>query len=84
MREGLVERRPHPRDRRANLLYLTDKGRQVLVRMAPLGQEIAADVFEALDEADIEALLVKLLRIKHNIRRAALAWNGSKVLRHGS
>jgi MarR family transcriptional regulator, transcriptional regulator for hemolysin len=81
--QGLVERRPHPRDRRANLLYLTDKGRQVLVRMAPLGQEIAADVFEAVDEADIEALLVKLLRIKHNIRRAALAWNGSLV-RHGS
>ena len=24
---GLVERRPHPRDRRANRLYLTDKGR---------------------------------------------------------
>ena len=23
---GLVERRPHPRDRRANRLYLTDKG----------------------------------------------------------
>ena len=25
---GLVERRPHPRDRRANRLYLTEKGRR--------------------------------------------------------
>ena len=35
---GLVERRPHPRDRRANRLYLTDKGHTTLVRLAPLGK----------------------------------------------
>ena len=29
---GLVERRPHPRDRRANRLYLTEKGRTTLSR----------------------------------------------------
>src|SRR5215813_720753 len=28
--QRLVERRPHPRDRRANLLYLTEKGHATL------------------------------------------------------
>src|SRR6478672_6250288 len=35
---GLVERRPHPTDRRVRALYLTTKGRKTLAR----GREIAA------------------------------------------
>jgi DNA-binding MarR family transcriptional regulator len=67
---GLVERRPHPKDRRANRLYLTDKGRATLTRLAPLGREITADVFAALDEAEVAGLVQKLLRIRSNIRQA--------------
>ncbi|HEX2392752.1 MAG TPA: MarR family winged helix-turn-helix transcriptional regulator [Solirubrobacterales bacterium] len=36
-RRGLVERKPHPSDRRIRALYLTPKGRRLLVR----GREIA-------------------------------------------
>jgi MarR family transcriptional regulator for hemolysin len=68
---GLVERRPHPRDRRANRLYLTDKGRTTLTRLAPLGREIAADVLASLDEAEVADVLRKLLLIKGNIRQAS-------------
>src|SRR5262249_59315412 len=32
---GLVERRPHPRDRRANRLYLTQKGRSTPALLRP-------------------------------------------------
>jgi len=67
---GLVERRPHPRDRRANRLYLTDKGRSTIERLAPLGREISADVLDSLDEAEVADLLQKLLRIRNNIRQA--------------
>jgi DNA-binding MarR family transcriptional regulator len=35
---GLVERRPHPSDRRIRALYLTDDGRELLAR----GRKIAA------------------------------------------
>jgi len=68
---GLVERRPHPRDRRANRLYLTEKGRTTLLHLAPLGKEIGSDVLASLDEADVADLLQKLLLIRNNIRRAA-------------
>jgi DNA-binding MarR family transcriptional regulator len=68
---GLVERRPHPRDRRANRLYLTEKGRTTLLHLAPLGKEIGSHVLASLDEADVADLLQKLLLIRNNIRRAA-------------
>jgi MarR family transcriptional regulator, transcriptional regulator for hemolysin len=68
---GLVERRPHPRDRRANRLYLTDKGRTTLTRLAPLGKEIAADLLASLEEAEVADMLRKLLLIKSNIRQAS-------------
>jgi DNA-binding MarR family transcriptional regulator len=81
--QGLVERRPHPNDRRANRLYLTNKGRATLVRLVPLGKEIVADIFGSFDEHDIALLLVSLLRIRGNIRDAALRHNGAKAVRHG-
>jgi MarR family transcriptional regulator for hemolysin len=67
---GLIERRPHPRDRRANRLYLTDKGHTTLVRLAPLGKAVTSEVLASLSEADAAALLRKLLLIKTNIRNA--------------
>jgi DNA-binding MarR family transcriptional regulator len=83
--QGQIERRPHPRDRRANRLYLTDKGRETLVRLAPLGREVAADILRSLDEAELVELLQKLLRIKANIRGAAsrrIATNAAHGARH--
>ena len=68
---SLVERRPHPTDRRANLLYLTDKGRATLVRLGPLGREITGEAFANLDEPELADLVQKLLRIRGNIRRAS-------------
>jgi MarR family transcriptional regulator for hemolysin len=68
---GLVERRPHPRDRRANRLYLTDKGRSALIRLAPFGRAMASDILASLDEGDVADLLRKLLVIKGNIRQAS-------------
>ena len=77
--QGLVERRPHPRDRRANRLYLTDKGRDDARAPGPARQARSpATCWRSLDEADVAELLQKLLRIKSNIRRppasAASPW----------
>lgn len=84
---SLVERRPHPSDRRANRLYLTDKGRSTLTRLTPIGREITADVLASLDEADVADLLQMLLRIRNNIRQATgkrEVANGAQVkLRQG-
>jgi MarR family transcriptional regulator for hemolysin len=83
--QGLVERRPHPHDRRANRLYLTNKGHSTLARLAPLGREISTDLLASFDEADVAELLQKLLLIKNNIRGASarrLASNAAQAGRH--
>ncbi len=68
--QKLVERRPHPSDRRANRLYLTPKGRATLERLAPPGRQISGDVLAGFEEKEIRQMLQQLLRIKDNIRAA--------------
>jgi DNA-binding MarR family transcriptional regulator len=83
--QALVERRPHPRDRRANRLYLTDKGRATLARLAPLGKEVTGDILASLPERDVAELLRALLAVKSNIRHAAAkqaGMNGTLGGRH--
>jgi len=75
--QELVERRPHPSDRRANCLYLTDKGRLTLSSFVPLGREISASVLASFSEAETASLLDMLLRIKGNIRKSSTA-NGAR------
>lgn len=84
--QGLVERRPHPRDRRANRLYLTDKGRATLTRMAPLGKEVMGDILASMPEKEVADLLRTLLVVRGNIRSAAArhcGMNGAQGARHG-
>ncbi|KAB2914448.1 MAG: winged helix-turn-helix transcriptional regulator [Hyphomicrobiaceae bacterium] len=69
--QRLVERQPHPHDRRANRLYLTDRGRTMLADLTPLGREIAGEILASIGEDEAAELLHKLLRIKENIRRAS-------------
>src|SRR5262244_3995497 len=49
--QALVERRPHPTDRRANCLYLTASGRDRLAQMMPLSREISQNVLATFNEA---------------------------------
>ena len=81
--QKLLERRPHPSDRRANRLYLTEKGRATLARLVPVGREIAAEVLASFSDAETGKLLRKLLRIKSNIRRAS-GLNGAKRTANGA
>jgi MarR family transcriptional regulator for hemolysin len=83
--QALVERRPHPTDRRANRLYLTDKGRARLAQMAPLAREISGTVLSSFSESEVAELLSKLLSLKGNLRRAAARRNppvGNGEVRH--
>jgi MarR family transcriptional regulator for hemolysin len=53
MASGLVRREPDPSDRRANLLFLTEHGRDVATRMEVEIRELRRRVLGELDEADI-------------------------------
>jgi DNA-binding MarR family transcriptional regulator len=81
--QKLVERRPHPSDRRANRLYLTPKGRATLTRLVPLGREISADALASFGDTEAGELLESLLRIKSSIRKSTTA-NGARRQANGA
>ncbi|MBP2300735.1 MarR family winged helix-turn-helix transcriptional regulator [Azospirillum picis] len=67
---GLIERRPHPTDRRVRLLHLTDKARPLLGSARKLGDATRAEALQGVSAADRETLVRVLGLIKCNLVEA--------------
>ncbi len=61
-RDGLIERRPHPQDRRAQLIFLTDKARG-----------LREEALDAASEAD-EALFAGFRRFEKELMLEYIRW----------
>jgi MarR family transcriptional regulator, transcriptional regulator for hemolysin len=68
---GLLERRHDPRDRRANRLFLTAGGRQLVDDLDGLRDSIASDVLRDIPIKSIETSLETLRDIKERIKGLA-------------
>jgi len=68
---GLLERRHDPRDRRANRLFLTESGRQLVDDLDSLRNSIANDVLQDIPVAAIQTSLQTLAEIKERIKSLA-------------
>lgn len=64
----LVARRPHPSDRRAVLVALTGRGRDVMSRMAAERQALAGELTAGLDDDDVDRLARDLAGIETRLR----------------
>ncbi|WP_428155977.1 MarR family winged helix-turn-helix transcriptional regulator [Brevundimonas sp.] len=63
-KSGLVERRPHPSDRRATLVRLTDKGFDLIDSIMPSHQDTAREALAGLspdEQKTLNALLARLI-----------------------
>jgi MarR family transcriptional regulator, transcriptional regulator for hemolysin len=65
---GLLERQHDPRDRRANRLFLTAAGRQLVDDLDSLRDQIAETVLEHVPSASIQTSLETLREIKDRIK----------------
>jgi MarR family transcriptional regulator for hemolysin len=65
---GLLERRHDPRDRRANRLFLTARGRQLVDDLDSLRDDIADDVLRDIPAASIATTLETLRNLKDRIK----------------
>jgi MarR family transcriptional regulator for hemolysin len=65
---GLLERRHDPRDRRANRLFLTPSGRQLVDDLDSLRNSIASDVLHDVPVPAIQTSLDTLRDIKERIK----------------
>jgi MarR family transcriptional regulator, transcriptional regulator for hemolysin len=68
---GLLERRPDPRDRRANKLYLTKAGRRLVDDLDSLRDAIATDVLRDMSAESIRTSLDTLVGIKERIKSSS-------------
>jgi DNA-binding MarR family transcriptional regulator len=75
--EGLVERRPIARDRRAYAVRLTPKGRRVFGTMAVAHERWVIELLSGLDAGERRRLYALLGRVKTTIRGRAEA-SGAK------
>ena len=76
---GFVERRPHPSDRRATLVTLTDRGSDTMAEMSRDREAIAAELVEGFGEArlgrlgaDLDALADRLHTMVDAAHRTAV------------
>lgn len=67
----LLERKPDPTDRRANQLFLTAKGRQLVDDLDSLRDAIATDVLRDIPKTAIESMLETLVKMKARIKATA-------------
>jgi MarR family transcriptional regulator, transcriptional regulator for hemolysin len=65
---GLLERRHDPKDRRANRLFLTARGKQLVDDLDSLRDDIATDVLRGVSQGSIETSLTTLRDIKERIK----------------
>lgn len=65
--EGLVERRPHPTDRRIRTLWLTPAAGAVVERILAINEAIRQEAFAGLPAETRGALIEVLGRIKDNL-----------------
>lgn len=65
---GLLERRHDPKDRRANRLFLTAKGRKLVDDLDSLREAIATDVFQNVSDKALQTSLDTLREVKERIK----------------
>ena len=68
--QGLLDRRPSPNDRRAQIVSLTAEGRRVFRTMARTHEDWIAEIFAGLDATEIEHLMGLLAKTKASARKA--------------
>lgn len=75
---GLVDRTPHPSDRRVRCLRLTQAARPTLKQLRELGEVTRRETLAGVSEPDHERLIGTLLAMRSNLSGAGEATRGSQ------
>jgi len=69
-RDGLVEKRPDPRDGRSALYSLSPLGMERTTQVREAGQAVNKTAMEGLNEAERELFLASLAVVVHNLEKS--------------
>jgi DNA-binding MarR family transcriptional regulator len=70
--KGLVQRRPHPDDRRAIIIELTDQGRALATRLPPIFGQVTSQLLAGFSTDEVDQLTTMLQRMLDNLHAAAI------------
>jgi DNA-binding MarR family transcriptional regulator len=70
VQQGLLDRRPSPTDRRAQIVSLTAEGRRAFRSMARTHEDWIAEIFGDLSASEVDELMRLLARTKGSARKA--------------
>jgi DNA-binding MarR family transcriptional regulator len=68
--QGLIHRRPSPKDRRVQIVSLTAEGQRFFRSMARVNAEWMGEILDGLSPGDVEALMPLLAKTKASVRKA--------------
>lgn len=68
--KGLIERRPHPSDKRSHRLYVTETGSRLRVESIPIVSGVLAKATANIDVAELAQLQETLQKIYDNLESA--------------
>ncbi|HZF46585.1 MAG TPA: MarR family transcriptional regulator [Sphingomonadaceae bacterium] len=72
-RDGLVERKPDPEDRRAKFIHVTPKGNEAAAKTEPLRRQLIEQTFGTLSDEE-QAIMLRLLnKVAGNLTKAGHA-----------
>jgi DNA-binding MarR family transcriptional regulator len=66
-KEDLVERRPHAKDRRLNLIFLTSKGSQIKKKVIEIANQTLTDATKGIDPENLKIIKATFLQIYDNL-----------------
>lgn len=66
-RDGWVERRADPRDRRVKWIELTDRAEVVWGEIAHYAQDTLAQAYQGIDQGEIDRTIATLARVRRNL-----------------
>ena len=75
---GFVSRQPHPTDRRATLVTLTDHGRQTAARLTAERDELAALLFAEMSDTEFDGFVAGLGVVLDRIRAELARTRGAR------
>jgi DNA-binding MarR family transcriptional regulator len=67
-RDGLVERRPDPNDRRVWLVAMTSAGTELVESIADVDRVLRAELRDGISRADRQTLAATLIRLQQNLQ----------------
>ncbi|MCB5425067.1 MarR family transcriptional regulator [Altererythrobacter sp. CC-YST694] len=69
-RDGLVERKPDPEDRRAKFIHVTQKGHEAAAKTEPLRRQLIDQTFGTLTKEEQATMLRLLNKVASNLTKA--------------